>query len=168
MAELTQKSLRGILAKILSVDEKYIIPKQGTWFNPQEMLPVDERPATWCAYRIVSNMPRTVPYYSKGDRGNRVLTQKIATIELQFVGTHSESLAQSVALWALREDVKKSLEEVQGAILASEMNAFSSNFFQEGKNTVLAWNVRFRVLWVSVTDINQDNMKNIILGGQYV
>ena len=36
MMTLTQKTLRGILAKVLSVDEKLIIPKQGNWWNPQE------------------------------------------------------------------------------------------------------------------------------------
>ena len=165
MMALTQKTLRGILAKVLSVDEKLIIPKQGNWWNPQENA---NKPATWCAYMIRSNVPRTVPFYTSGNEGktNCAVTEKIATIDLQFVGTQSEELAQSVALWPLRSDVQDAFAEVRGAVMNDSMEAVSSNFYQDGNNTVLAWNVTFRVLWYHVIDTAQGKMEAVLMDGK--
>ena len=89
MTELNHTALRGILARILSVDEQFIVPKQGNWYNPQE---TDNAPDTWCAYVIRANTPLTVPFYVKSKDGkiNSAATQKIATIDLQFVGGQAE------------------------------------------------------------------------------
>lgn len=89
MTELNHTTLRGILARILSGDERFIVPKQGNWRNPQE---ADNAPDTWCAYIIRSNKPVTVPFYVQGDGGrtNNAATQKIATIDIQAVGEQLE------------------------------------------------------------------------------
>ena len=84
--ELNQTTLRGILAQILSVDPKYVVPKQGNWWNPQDKLQNIEN---WCAYQIKSNKPRTSPFYDEGKDNstpvNGVAVLKIAEIDLQFV-----------------------------------------------------------------------------------
>lgn len=146
--ELNQKTLRGILAQILSVDEKFVVPKQGNWYNPQEKM----KTSTWCAYQIKSNRPTTAPFYEQIENEVFVCVPKVSTISLQFVGTQSEEIAQSVANWTLREDVKKAFQSVQGAIMYTSATAISSVFSQEGNNTVLAWNVDFQVLWISVLE----------------
>lgn len=169
--ELNQTTLRGILAQILSVDPKYIVPKQGNWFNPQE---ANANIENWVAYQIRRNRPRTTPFYEKGTNTvnnttttvNSVVVQKIAEIDLQFVGPRSEELANSVAMWPLRADVKTQFQTVQGAIMNGEYDAISSNFMQDGNNTVLAWNVSFRVLWYSILDTNQGIMPQITLNGK--
>lgn len=161
--ELNQTTLRGILAQILSVNEKYIVPKQGNWWNPQEN---QQNINNWCAYQIKSNRPRTAPFYSEGQNGNRVVVEKIAEIALQFVGPASEDLAASVASWPLRGDVKSAFQSVQGAIMYDDMTAIASNFFQDGNNSVIAWNVNIRVLWYSVTEANQSAMPGVILNGK--
>jgi hypothetical protein len=61
--ELTNSSLRTILANIFGIDEEYIVPKQANFFNPQSMLPTAEKPKTWIAYKIASNTPVTLPSY---------------------------------------------------------------------------------------------------------
>ena len=164
--ELNQTTLRGILATILSVDEKYIVPKQGNWWNPQT---ANINIENWCAYQIRRNRPRAVPFYNEGkDNGspvNGVAVLKIADIDLQFVGPQSEELANSVAMWPFRSDVKEQLEAVHGAIMNDEYDAVSSPFYQEGANTVLAWNVSFRVLWYSIFDTNQGAMPELTLNG---
>lgn len=164
--ELNQTTLRGILAAILSVNEKYIVPKQGNWWNPQT---ANANIENWCAYQIRRNRPRTVPFYNKGkDNGspvNGVAVLKIAEIDLQFVGPQSEALANSVAMWPFRSDVKEQLEAVHGAIMNDEYDAVSSPFFQEGANTVLAWNVSFKVLWYSILDTSQGAMPQLTLNG---
>ena len=165
--ELNQTTLRGILARILSVDPKYIVPKQGNWFNPQE---ANANIENWVAYQIRRNRPRTTPFYEVGtnlnQKVNSVAVQKIAEIDLQFVGPRSEELANSVAMWPLRSDVKAQFQTVQGAIMNGEFDAVSSNFMQDGNNTVLAWNVSFRVLWYSILDTNQGAMPQIDFDGK--
>lgn len=165
--ELNQSTLRGILAAILSVDESFVVPKQGNWWNPQENL--EGKPYTWCAYRIKSNKPRTAPYYfpaSGTAEQNRAAVQKIADIELQFVGTDSETLAENVAMWPLRSDVRAQFSTVHGSVMYDDMTAFSTPFAQEGTNTVMAWNVTFRVLWVSLLNATQDVLTSAYMGGQ--
>lgn len=165
--ELNQANLRGILAAITSVSTSRIVPKQGNWWNPQENVGNIEN---WCAYIIRSNTPRTTPYYRQieknGQTINCVTTQKIATIDLQFVGPQSEEIAQSVAMWPLRGDVKAQFQSVQGALMYDDMEAKSTTFYQDGKNTVTAWNVTIRVLWNSVIETTQGKMPNMTLEGK--
>ena len=164
--ELNQTTLRGILAAITSVDETYIVPKQGNWWNPQEQT---VKPDTWCAYMIRSNKPRTVPFYNIGTSGttkvNGVTTEKIATIDLQFVGPQAEEIAASVALWPLRSDVKAQFETVHGALMNDGMEAISSTFYQDGSNTVIAWNVQIKVLWYQILDTSQGTFPDTLLSG---
>lgn len=163
--QLNQTTLRGILAAVLSVDEKYIVPKQGNWWNPQEK---NNNVANWCAYRIKSNRPRTVPYYKELTDGvNSVVTLKLAEIELQFVGPQSEQLAQSVAFWPLRTDVQEQLAQVHGSIMQEDFTAIPSDFYQNGNNTVVAWNIPdIKILWYDTMETTQSVLKTIETGGK--
>jgi hypothetical protein len=166
--QLNQTTLRGILAQILSVDAKYIVPKQGNWWNPQQP---GANIKNWCAYRIKSNKPRTAPFYKETTQPgqtpqNSVCVLKIASIELQFVGPQSEELAQSLAMWPMRSDVKALLATVNGAVMYEDYTAIPSDFYQEGNNTVLAWNVPdVKILWYDVLNTNQQPLKTIEMGG---
>jgi len=167
--ELNQTTLRGILAAILSVDQKYVVPKQGNWFNPQE---ANANIENWCAYQIRQNRPRTLPFYDVGKEGsskkNGGAVLKIAEIDLQFVGPKSEELANNVAFWSMRTDVQQQLAQVHGAILNDEYDAVSSVFMQEGNNTVLAWNTSIRVQWYHFLDTNQGQMPGLIFKGKII
>jgi hypothetical protein len=167
--ELNQTTLRGILAAILSVNEKYVVPKQGNWFNPQE---ANANIENWCAYQIRQNRPRTLPFYDAGTEGNTQKNAgavlKIADIDLQFVGPQSEQLANSVAFWSLRSDVQEQLEQVHGAILNDEYDAISSIFMQDGNNTVMAWNTSIRVQWYDILETNQGRMPGLIFDGKII
>lgn len=168
--ELNQTTLRGILAAVLSVDPKYVVPKQGNWWNPQQPGANIEN---WCAYQIRRNRPRTAPFYQEGSNTvnnattpvNSVAVLKIADIDLQFVGPKSEELANSVAMWPFRSDVKEQFQNVHGAIMTDEYDAVSSTFYQEGANTVMAWNVSISVLWYSIMDTTQGRMPALTLEG---
>ena len=171
--ELNQTTLRGILAQILSVDPKYVVPKQGNWWNPQAK---DANIANWCAYQIKRNRPRTAPQYDVGSsttnntttKVNGVAVLKISDIDLQFVGPQSEDLANSVAMWPLRSDVKTQFAQVHGAIMNNEYDAISSPFHQDGANTVMAWNVTIQVLWWSILDTSQGPMPQLTLNGKVI
>lgn len=160
--QLNQTNLRGILAKILSVDKSYIVPKQANWWNPQQ----NGAKKLWCAYRIKSNEPRTVPMYREIDGKGCVCVLKLAKIELQFVGENSEEVAQSVAMWSLRSDVKEEFEKVHGSILYENLSAFSTDFYQDGLNTVVAWNISdLRVLWDDIIDTNLSKIRDVEISG---
>lgn len=171
--ELNQTTLRGILAAVLSVDPKYIVPKQGNWWNPQS---ANANIENWCAYQIRRNRPRTSPFYDKGSNTvnnsktavNSVAVLKIADIDLQFVGPQSEEIANSVAMWPFRSDVKAQFAQVHGAIMNDEFDAVSSAFYQEGANTVMAWNVTIRILWYSILDTTQGQMPQLTLQGKVI
>lgn len=163
--ELNQQTLRGILAQILSVNESYIVPKQGNWWNPQEQ---QNSPDTWCAYLIRGNRPVTAPFYKEINGVNCAVTEKIATIDLQFVGPQSEEIAQSVTLWTLRQDVASSLEQINGSIMYTDGEARASSFYQAGNNAVTAWNVTIKILWYYILPTNQDVWQQINLQGQII
>ena len=162
--ELSQTTLRGILAQILSVNTAHVVPKQGNWYNPQD---ANANIENWCGYRIKSNKPRTLPFYvEEKSKTNTVCVEKIADIELQFVGPNAEEIAQSVAMWPLRGDVKAQFKTVNGAIMPDDLTAVSSIFVQDGANTVTAWNVGVRVLWYSKLDTTQNIITNVDIGGK--
>ena len=167
--ELNQTALRGILAQVLSVDPKYIVPKQGNWWNPQD---ANANIANWCAYAIRRSTPRTVPLYHEetvnGQAVNMAATERIATIDLQFVGPDSETLANSVALWPLRSDVADEFRKVRGAIMNDGLEADSSPFWQEGDNAVTAWNVTIKVLYWQTLNTTQGAFPDITFYGKVV
>lgn len=162
--QLNQTTLRGILAEILSVDENHVVPKQGNWWNPQSKTANVE---TWVGYRIRSNKPRATPSYYELEEGkNSLCVLKIAEIELQIVGKDSERIAQSLSTWTLRADVKEALAEVHGSIVYEDLTATSSDFYQDGRNTVVAWNVpNMKILWYDCYETSQNVLTQITLGG---
>lgn len=160
---LNQQTLRGILAAITSVNEAFIVPKQGNWWNPQEQL---IKPDTWCAYLIRTGQPRTLPFYIKSGNTNSVTVEKITSIDLQFVGPQSEDIANSVAFWPMRDDVKEELKKIHGALLNDDLTARSSPFYQDGSNGVTAWNVTIRVIWYDILDTTQGPMPPVLLDGK--
>lgn len=164
---LNQTQLRGMLARILSVDKKYVVPKQGNWYNPQCK---HDNVANWCAYQIRSSTPRTLPFYDVGvDNGKAVNGAAIlrrSVIDLQFVGPRSEELAMSVAFWPMRGDVKRELKKINGALMNNEVQAVSSRFAQSGANTIMAWNTTIDVMWYDVLDTTQQLLHHIDMGGK--
>ena len=161
--ELNQTTLRGILAAVLSVNTNHVVPKQGNWYNPQD---ANRNIENWCGYRIKSNKPRTLPFYEEEKAGkNTVCAVKIADIELQFVGPDAETLAQNVCLWPLRSDVAAQFKTVNGAIMPDDLTSISSVFYQDGANSVTAWNVSFRVLWVQKLETTQTIVTTVNVNG---
>lgn len=161
MTTLNRTTLRGILARITSVDPKYIVPKEGRWWNPQNLRP---KPHTWCAFNIRSKVPRTVPFFHSDDgQTQNAAVEMLATIDLQFVGPQAEDIASTVCLWPMREDVKEAFQEIRGAILPDNLGAVTANFYQDGDNNVQSWNVQIRVLYFQFLETTLERVKTIDL-----
>ena len=149
---LSQTTLRTTLATILSVDPKYIVPKQGNWFNPQDMLPTEEKPLTWVAYRISRAKPRIIPVLVEDEDGKRSFTFIVSKVDLQIVGTRAEALAESVAHWMRRQDVRDAFELIDASLMAQDFTTSVLDFYQDGANNILSYNVSFYVVWESVIE----------------
>lgn len=173
MAELNSENLRTVLAAIFDISADYVIPKVGIWFNPQSMLPTATKPLTWVAYKITSNTPAALPYFNDqidvvdnaNVRRNYAITPKIATIQLQFVGTQAEELANQVPLWIKRTDVITQFLTVQGKIMADDMTVNATDFYQDGANNILAYNVNIRVAWKSMLLTTQQIVDEVEVDG---
>jgi len=145
---LSQTTLRSILVEILSVDERYIVPKQGNWFTPIASLYVSDRPATWIAYRIQRTRPRTMPgFWNPTGLVEESFAVFVSELVLQIVGTDAEVIAMSTAHWLHREDVKAAFDAEDACLMASGSNYTVTDFYQDGDNNVLAYNVRMLVEW---------------------
>lgn len=168
--DLTNEALRDILVAILKVDPKYVVPKQGTWWNPQANLPVSKRPATWCAYTIETDDPFTRPMYDRNDESsdpeNVSVQERIAIVALQFVGPDAQRVALSVGQWSRRLDVQAAMETVGGRIFSASGQVTPSDFHQDGENTVIAYNVRIRVIWTHEIVTDQELLTKVKLGGE--
>ena len=128
---------------------------------------------TWIAYRILDNDPITIPFGSteeitvdnKTVNVNRINTYKIANIALQFVGTRAEDLAGSIAFWLQRQTVKDQFATVGGILMADEMKVHTNDFFQDGNNKILSYNVRIRVLWLNKIQTTNEIAEGVDLEG---
>ena len=169
---LNNSSLQGILATIFNVDPKYIVPKQGNWYNPADNDPT--KPNNWIAYLILQADPITLPDYqdfkitvtNPNDTDvEGINVTKISDIDLQFVGDDAEDLAHDVAFWINRATVISQFETVNGKIMAGRPIVRTSPFIQEGLNNVLSYNVRIRVAWIDVVQTDQQPVHSAIIGG---
>ena len=71
MTATTEAVLEGILATILACDSKYVIPRQGNWYNPQDNTADPLKPDTWCGYAIEDEDPFDQPFYYRTTRSRR-------------------------------------------------------------------------------------------------
>lgn len=168
---LTGDTLRAMLVVIFGVDQKYVVPQQGNWFNPQDMLPTPEKPMTWCAYNILFDRPLDIAQF-QGDAasgyGNDSVQHRVATIKLQLVGTKAHDLALSVGHWIHNQRVRDQLVLVEGQLFGDVGDVTSIDFYQDGANTVKAFNVQFRVAWTSRIATGQEVMEPMAFQGGIV
>jgi hypothetical protein len=169
--DLTQDVLRGMLATIFAVDPMYVLPRQGNWFNPQDMLPTAEKPKTWVAFDIEFDKPLDIVHYqgnAGSGFGNDSVQHRTANIVLQLVGTRAHSLAYSVGHWIHNQTVRDQLALIEGQLFGDVGAITTTDFHQDGANTVKAYNVRFRVVWVSRIPTGQGLFEDVAFQGKVV
>jgi hypothetical protein len=169
--DLTLDTLRGMLVAIFGVDEKYVVPRQGDWFNPQDMLPTAEKPMTWLAFDIEDDTPIDLAHF-QGDpasgAGNDSVQHRTARITLQFVGTRGHTMALTVGHWIHNQKVRDQLALVEGQLYGDSGSVRTSDFYQDGENTVKAYNVTVRVAWTSRVATGQGLMESLQFQGKVV
>jgi hypothetical protein len=168
--DLNNENFRSILANIYEIDQKYIVLKQGNWYNPDA---TSARPKTWIGYKILRNSPITLPFWREDSIleeetevfYNYLMAPKKAEIDLQFIGERSEELANSVFSWLNRQDVIAELEKVNGKIMANDLSSWSSDYVLDGENTITAWNVKIYIVWVQKIQTEQIKFTDVTIEG---
>jgi hypothetical protein len=144
-------TLQAALSTIFGISATYIVPKQGNWWNVQDYLSNPAKPDTWVAYRIRKGKPASIPYtIPTNDKTNLLdVVMYISEIDLQLVGSNAQYIAESMSHWLHRADVQAAFSALDAQLMADRFDYTVTDFFQEGENSVLAYNVRFRLQWTS-------------------
>ena len=149
---MTQTTLGTILQTIFQLPPGFIVPKQGNWWNPQDIT----NSGTWIAYLIRNGKPVAYPsMQDNGDGTYQEFVPMIGDLELQFVGPDAESLAQSCALWMVRSDIHALFDANYAQLAFEDFGHFEvSNFTQQGLNGVLAYNVSGKIQWANMIQVS--------------
>lgn len=155
---------------------KNIVPMQGNIRNPQDG--ADERepitwltrsqifdpkgnmkPDTWIGFLKTDSDPRVMAAYGTDapiPGQEQVTFSRVfvnSNIRLQIVGTQSEEWAESVKHWLQRGFVVDTLVGMDAQLYADGLGRIEvSPFYQDGLNSILAYNVFFKVEWASTID----------------
>lgn len=158
---ITQSNIQTILSIIFVAPIDRVVPKQGNWYNPQDIT----NSGNWVAFIIRNARPRCKPYIQPGAIVNTVqqppilTTSMIGKLELQIVGPDAETLAQSVSLWLGRDDVISLWDTYQAQLCADGLGEYNtSNFIQDGDNSVLAYNVNINIQWSNMIQLSQTQL----------
>jgi len=116
------------------------------------MLPTEEKPMTWIAFRISRAKPKIIPVLVEDTDGKRSFTFIVSKVDLQIVGTKAEELAASVAHWMRRQDVLDAFELIDAELMAQDFTTNTLDFYQDGANNILSYNVSFYVIWESIIE----------------
>jgi hypothetical protein len=162
--DFTQDNMKEFLSKVFfkKTDSSFVVLKQGNWVNPQDLIK-DGKPDTWIAYLKNGGRPRMISGYKyDGDRNPWSCEYKISKVDLQFVGRQAENWANSVSHWMLRGDISAFLDEHKASLMGDQLGeTVITPFYQDGANTVLAYNVIFYLEYLSAIKVtNQEVLTN--------
>lgn len=164
---VTQKSLRPTLARILSVDERFVIPWQENWYNPQDNLHGEEKALdTWCAYLLGDQTPILLPFIMQDHEGNQQATQSYkAPLHLQFVGENAEIWARSVSRWQLRSDVHKYLNSQSAQLMFKDEKVRVVDYKLKGNNTVKAYVTTTWLVFIDAIAASNEQITSATMSG---
>lgn len=169
MSALDSTSLRQALSEIFFAQEdraenlKYIVPKQGNWYNPQNV--EVNKPATWIAYNIKDRVGTIRAFEDTESIEGRMhpvnIVPELVTIELQFVGVKAEQFAISVAHWPHSATVAEAFKQFDGVVRDDKISSIATWFKQEGFNTIYAYNVRVRVYCTNILVSSAEQLTSV-------
>ena len=149
---MTQDTVGTILQTIFQLPAGFIVPKQGNWWDPQDIT----NSGTWIAYLIRNGKPLAYPSeQNNGDGTYQRFVPMMGDLEFQFVGPDAESLAQSCSLWMVRSDIHALFDAQYAQLAYADFGSYEvSNFTQQGLNGVLAYNVRGKIQWANMIQVS--------------
>lgn len=160
---VTNEDLRPVLAQILFGKdyEKHlalVVPKQGNFLDPRTVQDTD----SFFTYYISSVEKQTLnPTAMYAQHTSNVLL----TVRLQGVGIGAERLMLTTLFWDERDDVRKLFETVNCVLLDSKRTIISAPYFQEGVNTLLAFETVLKLSCALTIEETLSPMPELILSG---
>lgn len=154
--------LQLFLAKVLFGEnweeyKKYVVHKQGNLENAQQK------------YNSSAFFTFYVQNYTKETLNAHIEDEHIANItlklNLQGIGTNAEQMMLTTLFWDERSDVREELEKLNCILLESPRMIVSSPYFQDGANTILAYDTVFKISCTLTEKDKEELMPDIILGG---
>ena len=121
----------------------------------------NQKPDTWIGFLKMDSDPRVMAHYGTDPDGimtfSRVFTN--SQCRLQVVGRQAEEWAETVKHWLQRGDVVAMLADMDAQLYADGLGRIEvSTFVQSGLNSVLAYNVFFKVEWASTIDVADQSL----------
>lgn len=178
----TQTGLQNFLSQVFfkNPSAPNIIPLQGNFRNPQDGADDDVprvwltraqlldpkgnmKPDTWVGFLKKDSVPRVMSAYGTDpqDEGGKTFSRVYTNSQcrLQIVGAQSEEWAESVKHWLQRGDVQTLMQSMDAQLYADELGRIEiSTFVQDGLNSILAYNVFFKVEWASTIDVADQSL----------
>jgi hypothetical protein len=154
--------LQEFLAKVLFGDrwkeyKKFVVHRQGNLENAQQK------------YNSSAFFTFYVQAYTKETLNAHIEDEHIANItlklNLQGIGTNAEQMMLTTLFWDERSDVREELNKLNCILLESPRMIVGSPYFQDGANTILAYDTVFKISCTLTEKDKEELMPDIILGG---
>lgn len=159
---INAEHLQEFLAKVLFGDKweeykKFVVYRQGNLENAQQK------------YNSSAFFTFYAQSYTKETLNAHIENEHVANItlklNLQGIGTNAEQMMLTTLFWDERSDVREELEKLNCILLESPRMIVSSPYFQDGANTILAYDTVFKLSCTLTEKDKEELMPNIILGG---
>jgi len=155
---MTTDEFRDFMVEIFKLPEERIVPLQGNWWNPQDLA------ENWIGFKLEAVKPKLKAFKREGDE--IVSAHCEVRGRLQFVGAQAEAMAQEFILWPERADVLAALEALGVQTIAEGFGQYTTtDFFQDGGNTVWAYNSTFRMIEEIQVATGQEKITASNMGG---
>ena len=178
---LNHTTLASGLAAIFNIDPKYVVLRQGTWWNPQAYIDnVDGKPDTWVGFRVKNAKPRSMPM-QVNDPANPLNMYDVvfytSDVDMQIVGSNAQQLAESCSHWLFRQDVQNVFTGIDAQLMAVNGGYTVTEFFNGGAEyaarsiVVLSYNVSIRIEWASSIHVFANDavvVTGIIISGSII
>lgn len=144
---------------------KYIIPMQGNWLNPIEQDPLSK--GTFIQYCIERNESLTQDdyVYDRPDDESIIAYNRqkcVATILLRFTGENAEQYVKVLRHVIKRSDVGEIFAQLCNASKFEHTGAiYAHHISYPGKNTVLSFDIRFKVYYDELLRMDWDILKGV-------
>lgn len=147
---LNSENLRALLKEVFGVEDRYLVPLNGSWFAPT-INPEDDI-GTWIGYKILSKTPYTRAYQT-----DHTMVKPIKVkFRLSFVGPQAEALADKVMMWEDRTDVTLAFEKLVAQINYEDRSLFTYPIQYSGFNDRLCWVIDLSAQTVYEVDTKQE------------
>jgi hypothetical protein len=149
---MNAEKMRDFLAKVLfgktwERNKRYVVHKQGNLANAQQMYNSD---AFFTYYTSLYEKKTLNPTTEGGIHTANVLF----TLHLQCIGKHAEDYMLQTLFWDERSDVRDLLSELDCVLLETPRTIVSAPYFQDGVNTILAYETVFKISCALTLDIS--------------